>query len=97
MAQSDPEVDLDADDLFRQANAYEGVKSGVRGRAQQVANRARAIDRRENKGRATISIEEEVLPNGRYVCRVVTDDVSGEHGDLRTRRRATLRRAAGGT
>lgn len=94
MAKADkPRVDLDLDQIFKLANQTAILQAKVRQRAQKVANRARQIDARENKGRAAISIEETTIPNGRYVCRVRTDDKSGEWGDTNTRRRATLRRA----
>lgn len=89
----EPRVEIDMDDLFKQVQQLEVVRAGVRKRAQRVANRARQIDRAENRGRATIGIEEEVLPNGRFVARVTSDDKSGEFGDSNTKRRATLRRA----
>lgn len=93
MANDKPTVVLRTDELFKLANKAAVVKAGVRARAQKVANRARQIDARENKGRASITLEEETIENGRFVCRVRTDDVSGEWGDTNTRRRATLRRA----
>lgn len=95
MASTDPRVELNLDGLFEAANQNSLVRAKVQDRLAQIAARARRIDQAENEGRATISIETEVLPNGRFMGRVVTDDVSGEFGDSVTKRRRTLRRAAG--
>lgn len=95
MGASDPVVNIDIDALFERANQNSLLRAKVKDRTEQVAARARRIDIAENEGRANISTEFEVLPNGRYVGRVYTDDVSGEHGDSKTKRRRTLRRAAG--
>lgn len=94
MAQK-PQIDLDLDAIFEQANQDALVRAKVRDKAETIAARARRIDVAENGGRATISTEFDVLPNGRYVGRVRTDDVSGEFGDSVNRRRRTLRRAGG--
>ena len=93
---SKPMVDINIDALFEEANQSKMVRAKVKDRTARIADRARRIDRSENAGRATIKTAFETLPNGRYVGRVETDDVSGEHGDSRTARRRTLRRAAGG-
>ncbi len=90
-----PRVDLDIDQLFREANQTALLRAKVRDRNERIAARARRIDQAENKGRATIRTSYEVLPNGRFVARTETDDVSGEFGDSRTKRRRTLRRAGG--
>lgn len=95
MGNLDPRIDLDLDALFERANQNPLVRAKVEDRTAQVAARARRIDLAENEGRATITTSFEVLPNGRYVGRVSTDDVSGEYGDSVTKRRRTLRRAAG--
>lgn len=91
-----PKVDINIDALFEEANQNSMVRARVKDRTARIAARARRIDRSENAGRATITVEHEVLPNGRFVGAVQTDDVSGEYGDSRTARRRTLRRAAGG-
>lgn len=93
----EPRVALDMDDLFKQANQHVIVRAAVRARAQKIANKARQIDNRENKGRANIELEEGYMPNGRFVTRVKSDDKSGEWGDTNTKRRATLRRAKDAT
>lgn len=95
MGANDPRVNLDLDSLFEQANQNALVRAKVQDRAAQIAARARRIDQAENEGRANISTEFEVLPNGRFMARVVSDDVSGEFGDSVTKRRRTLRRSAG--
>lgn len=93
----EPRVALNMDDVFKQANQSIIVRAAVRARAQKIANKARQIDRRENKGRANIALEEGFMPNGRFVARVTSDDKTGEWGDTNTKRRATLRRAKDGT
>lgn len=95
MGANDPRVNLDLDSLFEKANQNPLLRAKVQDRAAKVAARARRIDQAENEGRANISTEFEVLPNGRFMGRVVSDDVSGEFGDSVTKRRRTLRRAAG--
>lgn len=91
----DVSVELDFDEIFQQANESTQVRAAVLKRATDIAVRARRIDAQENAGHANITIEERVMPNGRYVVQVQTDDVSGEHGDSVTERRRTLRRASG--
>lgn len=95
MARTDPVVKIDMDAMFVRANQTALLRAKVRDRTEQVAARARRIDVAENKGRASITTEYEVIANGRFVGRVLTDDVSGEFGDSATKRRRTLRRAAG--
>lgn len=88
-------VDINLDHIFEAANQTDLLRAKVRDRTETTAARARRIDVKENAGRATISTEYETLPNGRFVGRVTTDDVSGEFGDSATKRRRTLRRAGG--
>lgn len=88
-------VDLDLDSIFEAANQTDLLRAKVRDRTEAIAARARRIDVKENEGRASITTEYETLPNGRFVGRVTTDDVSGEFGDSATKRRRTLRRAGG--
>ena len=96
MARVTPSVHIDIDAAFERANQLDLVRAKIRDRTEQIAARARRIDVAENNGRATISTEYETVASRRFVGRVVTDDVSGEHGDSVTRRRRTLRRAMGG-
>lgn len=91
-----PKIEMNMDALFVEANQLKMVRAKVKDRSARIADRARRIDRSENAGRANITVEYEVLPHGRFVGAVQTDDVSGEFGDSRTVRRRTLRRAAGG-
>lgn len=91
-----PRIELNINALFVEANQNAMVRAKVKDRTARIAARARRIDRAENAGRANITVEHEVLPNGRFVGAVQTDDVSGEFGDSKTIRRRTLRRAAGG-
>ncbi len=95
MAATDPIINIDIDALFERANQSALLRAKIDDRTARVAARARRIDMAENGGRANITVESEVLPNGRYMGRVVSDDVSGEYGDSVTKRRRTLRRAAG--
>ena len=89
-------VDINPDDIFFQVMQTAVVKSAVRARAQQIAQKAIAIDKAENGGKATITIVDRVLANGRPVSEVHSTDEAGEYGNSKTRRRATLRRAMGG-
>lgn len=91
-----PKIEMNMDALFVEANQLKMVRAKVKDRSARIAARARRIDRSENAGRANITVEYEVLPHGRFVGAVQTDDVSGEFGDSKTVRRRTLRRAAGG-
>lgn len=91
-----PKIEMNMDALFVEANQLKMVRAKVKDRSARIADRARRIDRSENAGRANITVEYEVLPHGRFVGAVQTDDVSGEFGDSKTVRRRTLRRAAGG-
>lgn len=91
-----PKIEMNMDALFVEANQNKMVRAKVKDRTARIADRARRIDRSENAGRANITVEYEVLPHGRFVGAVQTDDVSGEFGDSKTVRRRTLRRAAGG-
>ena len=91
-----PKIEMNMDALFVEANQLKMVRAKVKDRTARIAARARRIDRSENAGRANITVEYEVLPHGRFVGAVQTDDVSGEFGDSKTVRRRTLRRAAGG-
>jgi hypothetical protein len=88
-------VDLDPDDIFAQANDVAMLRARVLAKATDVVKRARRIDGAEHGGQSTFSIDERVLPNGRYICLVGSDDADGEHGTASTPRRRTLRRAAG--
>lgn len=91
-----PKIEMNMDALFVEANQLNMVRAKVKDRTARIAARARRIDRSENAGRANITVEYEVLPHGRFVGAVQTDDVSGEFGDSKIVRRRTLRRAAGG-
>lgn len=95
MAKMQPQVDLDIGALFVEANQNALLRAKIRDRTEKIAARARRIDQAENAGRATIRTSYEVLPNGRFVANVETDDVSGEFGDSTRLRRRTLRRAGG--
>lgn len=90
-----PRIDIDIGELFETANQNALLRAKVRDRAETIAARARRIDQQENAGRATIKTSYEVLPDGRFVANVETDDVSGEFGDSKSKRRRTLRRAGG--
>lgn len=90
-----PSVHIDVDAIFERANQQNLLRAKVKVRTEEIAARARRIDQAENKGRAAITTEYETLPNGRFVGRVTTDDVSGEYGDSGRKRRRTLRRAGG--
>lgn len=94
MAKERPRLDLDFDDLFRQANDHPSTDGAVAGRAGRVAARARRIDQLEGNGDATIFIRERNLPNGRKSYDVVSDDVAGEYGTSERARLRTLRRAS---
>lgn len=89
-------VELDLDELFREANELPMLRAKTFAKATQIANRARRIDAAENGGHAEITLEERVMPNGRYVVQVRSTDGDGEHGTSTTVRRRTLRRAVGG-
>lgn len=82
-------VHISADEMFEKANKTGVVRRGVRARANEIAARG------SRQGTA-LSVEEATLPNGRYVARVVSKDVAGEHGNSTTPRRRGLRRAVGG-
>lgn len=94
MAKEMPRVDLDMDDLFRQANEHPTTDGAVAGRAARIAARARRNDQRDGDGTANIYVRERYMPNGRKSYDVVSDDTSGEYGSLESRRIRALRRAA---
>ncbi|WIC89780.1 hypothetical protein SEA_SAPO_9 [Gordonia phage Sapo] len=89
-------VDLDFDELFQEANNTLQVEAALRERAQQVVNKARRLDERENQGRSNFRLEEGYLPNGRRYHRVVSDGEDTEFGTSTTKRLSILRRASGG-
>lgn len=88
-----PRLDLDFDDLFRQANAHPLTEGAVAGRAGRIAARARRIDQREGSGEANIFVRRRDLPNGRMSYDVVSNDPSGEFGTGEHARIRALRRA----
>lgn len=90
-------VSLDFDEIFQDANATLPVEAGLRQRAQEIANKARRLDERENQGKSNFRIESGNLPNGRRYHRVISDDVAGEFGNADSKRRSILRRASGGS
>lgn len=89
-------ITIDADQLFYDVNQTAQARAAVRGRAQQIAAKAIALDKAENKGRSSITLVDRTLANGRAVTEVHSTDVAGEYGNSNTRRRAILRRAMGG-
>lgn len=90
-------IDIDKDQLFFDVMQTTQVKAAVRARAQQVAQRAIRMDKKEGTGgKATIRLVDRTLANGRVVTEVHSDDVDGEYGTSNRDRRAILRRAAGG-
>lgn len=90
------EIELDADQIFFDVNQTPQVKAAVRAKAQQIANKAVALDKVEGDGKLSVRLVDRTLANGRSVTEVHSDDVEGEYGTSRTKRRAFLRRAAGG-
>lgn len=95
MAKDGPRIDLDMDSIFERANQTKMVRAKVQDRTAKIAARARRIDMAENEGRANIKVVTKTLGNGRFVGNVESDDAAGEFGDSNTKRRRTLRRAAG--
>ncbi|WP_411815492.1 hypothetical protein [Gordonia sp. SND2] len=89
-------IPIDADQLFYDVNQTPQARAAVRGRAQKIATKALAIDKKENRGKSQITLVDRTLANGRAVTEVHSTDVDGEYGNSKTKRRATLRRAAGG-
>lgn len=94
MAKERVRLDIDFDDLFRQANEHPTTDGAVAGRAGRIAARARRIDQLEGDGTADIFIRERHLPNGRKSYDVVSDDGDGEFGTSERARIRALRRAA---
>ncbi|QOC55709.1 hypothetical protein SEA_ARCHIMEDES_9 [Gordonia phage Archimedes] len=89
-------VALDFDEIFQDVNATLEVDSALRQRAQEVANKARRLDERENNGQSNFRMESGYLPNGRRYHRVISDDAESEYGSADSKRRSILRRASGG-
>ena len=96
MASSEPVVSLDFDEIFQDANATQAIDAGLRQKAQEVINKARRLDERENNGASNFRLESGFLSNGRRYHRVISDDVAGEFGNADSKRRSILRRASGG-
>lgn len=80
---------IDPDDMFKKANRTRQLRDGVRSAAETIAARG-------NRQGGEMSVEDATLPNGRYVARVISKDVDGEHGNENTPRRRGMRRAIGG-
>lgn len=93
MAKNQPVVDLDMDDLFRQANEHATTDGAVAGRSGRIAKRARAINAKEG-GTANISVRRRYLPNGRMAYDVISDNPEEEYGSSESKRLRQLRRAA---
>ena len=89
MSRSGSGVHIDPDEMFGKANQTPILRAGIRAAAAAVAARG-------NRQGGEMSVEETTLANGRYVARVVSKDVDGEHGNEKTPRRRGLRRAVGG-
>lgn len=96
MADDRVRADLDFDELFQEANLTLEVEAGLREKAQEVVNKARRLDERENQGKSNFRIEEGYLPNGRRYHRVISDDEAAEFGNSDSKRLSILRRASGG-
>lgn len=96
MADDRVTVSLDIDEMFQDANNTLQVDAALRERAQQIANKARRLDERENNGRSNFRMESGFLPNGRRYHRVISDDEASEYGNSESKRRSILRRASGG-
>lgn len=88
-------VYIDMDALFERANQSAMLRAKIRDRANRVAARARRLDQQATGGKSSIEVRESVLPNGRFIAQVESDDVDGEFGNGKTARRRTLRQAMG--
>lgn len=93
MANNQPVVDLDFDDLFKQANEHATTEGAVAGRAGRIAKKARQINAKEG-GTANISVRQRHLPTGRMSYDVVSDNPDEEYGSSESKRLRQLRRAA---
>lgn len=89
----DKNVDLDYDDIFAQVNQSTQLRAGVRKAATKVAAEARRTTAKEG-GKATITLREAPLSNGRYSMDVVSDSADEEYGSTEAKRIRALRSAA---
>lgn len=95
MARDEPVVNIDGDQLFFDVMKTPQVRAKVRQTAQRIASKAIAIDKKENGGKATITLVDKTTARGRAVTEVHSTDAAGEYGTSTAARRRTLRRAAG--
>lgn len=90
---ADSFVDLDVDELWREAMQLPAVEAATFQRAANIATRARQIAAREGVFDLNVQVERHFLPNGRMSFNVSSDE-NLEFGAQDFKRVRALRRAA---